>query len=251
VARAERAERPAWGLEDRVQDLGPWFHNLRLARGDGSEVQTAPAHPFGDFPANYWAYFQRTVPEDLSGWSVLDIGCNAGFYSFEMKRRGAARVLGIDHDETYLAQARFARGQLGLDVELLRAEAYDVDRLPGGPFDLVLFLGVFYHLRHPLLALEKVCAQVRRRLIFQTMERGAPGVAPLAPDYPIEEREVFADERFPRLHFIEGRYAGDPSNWWIPNRAATEALLRSCGMRILERPCDGVYVCEPSPAASG
>ncbi len=240
-----RADRPFAVLEGQVRALGPWFHNLRL--GPGRALSTAPYHPLGDFPANYWRYFQQTVPDDLSGWKVLDIGCNSGFYSFEMKRRGAARVLGIDHDERYLTQARFARDHLGLDVEFRRLEVYDVDRLEEGPFDLVLFLGVFYHLRHPLYALEQVAALVGRRLIFQTMERGSEAVGPVCEDYPIDERDVFLDERFPRMYFVEQRYAGDATNWWIPNRAATEAMLRSVGLWILDRPCDGVYVCQPAP----
>jgi tRNA (mo5U34)-methyltransferase len=240
---ARRAPPPA--LQQRVRELGPWFHNLRLGRN--ASVQTAPAHPLGDFPADFWRHFAHAVPEDLTGWSVLDVGCNAGFYSFEMKRRGAARVLGVDHDEAYLAQARFAREQLGLDVEFRRLEAYDVGGLAEGPFDLVLFLGVFYHLRHPLYGLEQVCSQVRRRLLFQTMERGSGAVGPVAADHPLEERGVFFDARFPRMYFVEQRYAGDPTNWWIPNRAATEAMLRAVGMRILKRPCEEVYVCEPAP----
>ncbi len=235
-------------LRERVRSLGPWFHNLRL--GDG-EVQTAPDHPLGDFPTNYWRHFERTVPEDSSGLSVLDVGCNAGFYSFEMKRRGASRVLGIDHDPTYLAQARFAREQLGLDdIELRQMEVYDVDQLHEA-FDLVLFMGVFYHLRHPLYALEKVAKLVRRRLWFQTLERGSAAVGQLADDYPIDEQAIFFDERFPRLYFVEGSYAGDPTNWWIPNVAASLAMLRSVGMQVVDRPCDNLYVCEPRQAPIG
>src|SRR6478736_6797043 len=101
-------------LENRVADLGPWFHNLRL-RDQREEIQTAPHHPLGDFPANFWQFFKQTVPDDLHGKSVLDIGCNAGFYSFEMKRRGASRVLGIEFDDYYLHQARFAAEVLGHD----------------------------------------------------------------------------------------------------------------------------------------
>jgi tRNA (mo5U34)-methyltransferase len=237
-------------LDERVRELGPWFHNLRLGPDGG--VQTAPDHPLGDFPANFWTFFERAVPRDLSGLSVLDIGCNGGFYSFEMKRRGAARVLGIDHDPFYLAQARFAREQLGMpDVEVRQLEVYDVSQLAPERFDLVLFMGVLYHLRHPLYALEKVCERLRGRLLFQTMERGAWEMAELADDYPITERDVFFDERFPRLYFLERRYAGDPSNWFIPNPAATMAMLRSCGMRILDRPCHEVYLCEPDPSFAG
>ena len=86
-----------------IERLGPWFHNLNLCG-----VRTAPDHFLGDYPALKWRQFAGAVPEDLSGRTVLDIGCNAGFYALEMKRRGAERVVGIDSDETYLAQARFA-----------------------------------------------------------------------------------------------------------------------------------------------
>ena len=235
-------------LRDAIERLGPWFHNLRL--GPAGEFQTAPNHPLGDFPASFWQVFKHVIPEDLTSTRVLDIGCNGGFYSFEMKRRGAARVLGVDHDADYLAQAEFARDQLGLaDVELRQLEVYDLDRLRGEAFDLVLFLGVFYHLRHPLLALEEVASLVAPggRLLFQTMERGSSELADFADDYPIDEQGVFADERFPRMYFVEQSYAGDPTNWWIPNAAASAALLRSVGLRILERPCREVYLCEPDP----
>src|SRR5215207_8846717 len=114
-------------LDARVAELGPWFHNLRLGRS--IEIQTAPRHPLGDFPTNFWQFFKHAVPDDLTGQSVLDIGCNGGFYSFEMKRRGARRVLGVDHDEAYLRQARFARAELGLDVEFERGDVYEIDRI--------------------------------------------------------------------------------------------------------------------------
>src|SRR4051812_44764580 len=163
---------PSPSLQTEVAQLGPWFHNLRL--GTQAEVQTAPDHPLGDFPANFWHFFQHAVPDDLSGASVLDIGCNGGFYSFEMKRRGARRVLGVDHDPHYLRQARFARTELGLDVDFEHGDVYDIDRIVGGEkFDFVVFMGVLYHLRHPLYALEKVAGLVGQRLLFQSMERGS------------------------------------------------------------------------------
>jgi tRNA (mo5U34)-methyltransferase len=200
----------------------------------------------GDFPANFWEFFKHAIPDDLSGQSVLDIGCNGGFYSFEMKRRGATRVLGVDHDPVYLAQARFAREQLGLEVEFIQADVYDIDSVVGGEkFGYVLFMGVLYHLRHPLYALEKVAGLVQGRLLFQSMERGSWETAEFADDYPITERDVFFDDRFPRLYFVEGAYAGDKTNWWIPNPACTQAMLRSVGLSIVDRPCHEVYVCEP------
>jgi tRNA (mo5U34)-methyltransferase len=236
-------------LESRVRGLGPWFHNLRL--GQQAAVQTAPHHPLGDFPSNFWQFFQHAVPDDLSGQTVLDIGCNGGFYSFELKRRGAARVVGVDHDPVYLNQARFARDELGLDVDFVQGDVYEIDRLVDNEhFDYVVFMGVLYHLRHPLYALEKVASLVRKRLLFQSMERGSPEITEVEPDYPFTERDAFFDERFPRMYFIERAYAGDRTNWWIPNPACTRALLRSVGLQIIDHPCHEVYVCEPGGATA-
>ncbi len=128
-------------IERRVRALGQWFHNMDL---DG--VPTAPHHFLGDFPAVKWKRFAHAIPADLRGRTVLDVGCNAGFFSIEMKRRGAARVVGIDSDEGYLAQARFAAEVYGVDIELRNLSVYDVATL-GERFDVVLFLGVLYHLR--------------------------------------------------------------------------------------------------------
>src|SRR3546814_20451141 len=115
---------------------------------------------------------------DLAGRSGFGIGCNAGFYAIEMKRRGADRVLGIDDTEGYLEQARFAAEVLGADIEFRNLSVYDVAAL-GERFDLVLFLGVLYHLRHPLLALDLVHDHVARDLlVFQSMQRGSREVEP-------------------------------------------------------------------------
>lgn len=107
------------------------------------EIQTAPDHFLGDYPAFKCNGFKHVVPEDLGGRSVLDVGCNAGFYALEMKWRNAGRVLGIDSDPRYLAQARFAAAYFGLDVEFERMSVYDVPKL-GETFDYVIFMGVFY-----------------------------------------------------------------------------------------------------------
>jgi tRNA (mo5U34)-methyltransferase len=229
---------PRERIERRVRELGEWFHNLDL-----HGVRTAPGHFLGDYPAARWQRFERAIPADLAGRSVLDIGCNAGFHAMAMKRRGAGRVLGIDSDERYLAQARFAAEVLNLDIEFRRLSVFGLAEL-GETFDWVLFMGVFYHLRHPLLALDLIHEHVARDfLLFQSMRRGSAEVEEVGRDYGFEERDIFDRPGFPRMHFIEHRYCGDPTNWWIPNRACTEAMLRSAGFDILERPEDEVYVC--------
>src|SRR5689334_2016537 len=132
-------------VERRVRELGPWFHNLDLCG-----ISTAPSHFLGDYPAFKWRQFAEAVPNDLRGKTVLDIGCNAGFYSMEMKRRGAERVVGIDSDDRYLAQAAFAAEPLGYsNIEFRNLSVYDVGA-PGETLHVVVFMGVPYHLRHPL-----------------------------------------------------------------------------------------------------
>jgi tRNA (mo5U34)-methyltransferase len=236
-----RAARPAPDdLEARIEALGPWFHNMELGG-----VRTAPGHFLGDYPAVKFAGFADALPADMTDKSVLDIGCNAGFYSFEMKRRGASRVLGLDHDEHYLAQARFAAEVLGFEreVEFRRLDVWDVATL-GERFDLVIFMGVLYHLRHPLLALDLIHEHVADDLLlFQSMQRGSNAVDEVRPDYDFFETAHFDAPGYPKLHFIEHRYAGDPTNWWAPNAAATQAMLRSAGFEISAHPEEEVFLC--------
>jgi tRNA (mo5U34)-methyltransferase len=228
-------------IRAKVQELGPWFHNLDL---DG--VSTAPAHYLGDYPAIKWKSFSDAIPKDLSGRTVLDIGCNAGFYSLEMKRRGAARVIGIDWDEDYLAQARFAAEVNGLHIDFRRLSVYEVGEL-GELFDIVLFMGVFYHLRHPLLALDLIREHVAADLlVFQSMQRGSAIIELLNSNYDFWTTDLFDRPGFPKLHFIEHCYADDPTNWWLPNRACVEAMLRSAGFEITGHPEEEVYICRRS-----
>lgn len=222
----------------RAAELGPWFHNLDL-RG----VRTAPDHFLGDYPAVKWRQVAAALPADLAGASVLDIGCNAGFHALEMAQRGAGRVVAIDSDERYLAQARFAAEVSGARIEFRNLSVYDVAAL-GERFDIVLFMGVLYHLRHPLLALDLIHEHVARDLlVLQTMQRGSAEVAPVAADYDFFEQDHFDAPGYPKLHFIEGRYAHDPTNWWAPNAAAAQAMLRSAGFEITDHPEEEVYVC--------
>lgn len=232
-------------IRRRVCELGPWFHNLRLGG-----VQTAPEHFLGDYPAVKWRRFEHALPADLTGRTVLDIGCNGGFHAMEMKRRGAQRVLGIDVDEDYLAQARFAAEVNGLDVEFRRLSVYQVAQLRE-TFDVIMFMGVLYHLRYPLLALDLIRRHVARDLVVvQTMQRGEDAAPALDGDYEFWETEIFEQPGWPRLHFVERRYAGDPTNWWIPNRACTEAMLRSAGFQVVSRPEEEVYLCRCGPVAA-
>jgi tRNA (mo5U34)-methyltransferase len=243
-APALAADASAAALREQVAALGPWFHNLHLPGG----LQTAPQHFIGgDFPRFKWLQVQEHIPQDLSGWRVLDVGCNAGFYSFELARRGAC-VVAMDHDPRYLAQAEWAAGVLGLRerIEFRRQGVYELARCTE-TFDLVWFMGVFYHLRYPLLGLDLVARLTRRLMVFQTLTLPGESVYAQPPDLPIEDRAPLQDEGWPRMAFVEHRFASDPTNWWVANHAGCEAMLRSAGMRILGRPAGEIYLCEPAP----
>ncbi len=229
-------------LARRIDELGEWFHNLDLFG-----VPTAPNHFLGDFPNVKWRHIAAAIPQDMNGATVLDVGCNGGFYCLQMKKRGAGRVLGIDVDDRYLNQARFAAATLGYSIEFEKRSVYDVDSI-AGQFDYVFFMGVLYHLRYPLFALDKVVKKVAGKLVFQTMIRGSETARRWEQNYHFWNKEIFADPDFPHMFFIEHSYAEDPTNWWIPNRGAAEAMLRSSGLEIEAHPEPETWVCAPQGA---
>ncbi|AEG92687.1 TIGR04290 family methyltransferase [Ramlibacter tataouinensis] len=230
-------------LQRQIDALGPWFHNLHLPGG----VQTVPRHFLGgDFPRFKWLEIAPHIPEDLGGWRVLDVGCNAGFYSFELARRGAD-VVAIDHEPLYLEQARWAARQFGLQdrIEFREQGVYDLLGWGEERFDLVWFMGVFYHLRYPLLALDTLARMTRRLMVFQTLTLPGEAVYEDTADHPITEREPLLHEGWPKMAFIEHRFSGDETNWWVANHAGCEAMLRSAGLRVVGRPAGEIYLCEP------
>lgn len=236
-------------LPNEIARLAPWFHNLHLPDG----TQTAPEHSLGDFPAFKWRQLAPHLPDDLTGWRALDVGCNAGFYSFELARRGA-EVTGIDLDPHYLAQARWAAEELRLTnrVRFEQLQVYELARRPE-QFDLVLLMGVFYHLRYPLLGLDIIAQKVKRLLVFQTLTLPGKEVA-MTSDVSqnsaqgLNNRAPLLAPGWPRMAFIEHSFNNDPTNWWVANHAAVEAMLRSSGLRVTGYPGDEIYLCEPDPS---
>jgi tRNA (mo5U34)-methyltransferase len=244
VTTRQPAVAPTQSAADPITALGPWFHNLHLPDG----TQTCPRHWAGDFPAFKWQQLAPHLPLDLNGWKCLDIGCNAGFYTFELAKRGG-EVLGIDVDEHYLTQARWACDQFGMNdrVRFMRMQVYDLARLEER-FDIVLFMGVLYHLRYPMLGLDIVCQKVDRLLVFQTLTMPGEDVYEETYGRGFMDRELFHEKGWPKMAFLEHDFAGDPTNWWTPNHAGVEAMLRSAGMKVFSRPGHEMYLAQPDPA---
>jgi len=231
-------------LRRKIAELEPWFHNLHLPGG----VQTCPDHPLGDFPRFKWQKLEPHLPPDMRGLSVLDIGCNAGFYSLELAKRGAL-VTAIDVNEHYLAQARWA-AQIYDVSDRITFQRSQVYALSGARrrWDLVLFLGVLYHLRYPLLGLDIVSRCVGRQLVLQSFSTPDTAELEVPRDLELGDREPLTRAGWPKLSFVEHRVAGDQTNWWAPNPACLEAMLRSTGLHVISRPLDEFYICEPEAA---
>jgi len=231
-------------MTTEIAQLGPWFHNLHLPNGE----QTAPNHALGDFPAFKWQQIAPFIPEDLSGWQVLDIGCNAGFYAIELAKRGA-QVLGIDVDPHYLRQAAWAAAQFGLEdkIELRQMQVYDLARLDR-QFDLIWYMGVLYHLRYPLLSLDILSQKARNLMVFQTLTMPGEQEKETPNDFGLLDRKQMLEEGWPKMAFIEKRMAGDPTNWWAPNHAGILAMMRSCGFALKHQPGHEIYVLQVDEA---
>jgi len=184
-----------------------WFHSVELRPGIVTPGVAGNAKMFPVY----------AIPEDLTGRTVLDIGAWDGLFSFECERRGAKRVVAADIWENAGRGAfDLAREELNSSVEPLECDVYDLpEKLNGERFDLVLFLGVLYHLRHPLLALEKVaaCAKPRGLTIVETVV-----------DY------LTVNQDRPVMAFYPGNEMNnDPTSWWGPNPYAVAMMLSSVG----------------------
>jgi tRNA (mo5U34)-methyltransferase len=225
-----------------IDALGPWFQNLHLPDGR----QTRPDHPLGDFPRCKWAEISPHLPADLTGWRVLDVGCNAGFFSFALAARGAD-VTAFDHNPFYLRQARWAAQRLDVAgrVRFEQAQVHDLARRDLGGVDLLVFTGVFYHLRYPLLALDTLASLKPRLMVFQTLTMGTEAIAAASGgDVDFAGKDALARPDWPQMAFIEYSFCADPTNWWVPNHAAVMALLRAAGFAVTARPGHEIYLCQ-------
>jgi tRNA (mo5U34)-methyltransferase len=237
-------------LQGLVSATTNWFHSVDLGQGVVTPGHKTPGVLRLEVEAQRWP--------DLRGRSVLDIGAWDGFFSFEAERKGARRVVALDHyswaidwdaRERYWRERR-AKGAAPEDCHKVPG-LWRYETLPGrrnfdlahaalrskvepvvgdfmqmgpaelGTFDVVLFLGVLYHTRNPLAALERVCALTNELAVVET-------AAVLVPGF----------EGSPLCRFYEhDELCNDPTNWWAPNAKALEGLCRAAGFRRAEVLC--------------
>jgi tRNA (mo5U34)-methyltransferase len=193
-----------------------WFHRIDLGHGVVTRGEDETQRKLATI----------RMPARLDGWSVLDIGAWDGFFSFEAERRGAARVVAVD-PECWREPAwgpdgwgtkrpfEFARQALGSSVQDIDLDLQEISPESVGEFDLVLFLGVFYHLPDPWLIVRRAASVCRRLMIVET-------------------HADLQELRRPAMAFYPGEADGDPSNWWGPNGPLLEAMLSHEGFSRVE-----------------
>jgi len=163
-----------------------------------------------------WLLHAARVPADLSGASVLDIGTTNGGAAFTLERRGASRVVATDIVGPMHFGFEAIHSALGSKVEFRRLSVYELSHAIQEQFDYVVFWGVLYHLRHPLLALDNVRSTTRRTAYVETA----------ICDAELPEQAGTAIARFYPLDEL----GGDSSNWFAPNLTALLDWCRSCGL---------------------
>src|SRR5258708_11272387 len=217
-------------LAQRVDRLRTWLHAIELPHGVWTKRESAGTEP-ADHPAGTWELGRRHLPPDLAGKSVLDVGCGAGFYSVQAKRLGAARVVGVDARQHEIRQALLVRRALGLDIELRRQSVYKLSPARLGRFDVVLALGLIYHLKHLVLALEKLYSVTGGLLIVET--EVLPEVAEPFQD---AARAALAGRPLHPLAFVHNEQGIEEAiaNWFVPSPGAARALLRAAGFLEVE-----------------
>jgi tRNA (mo5U34)-methyltransferase len=208
-------------LAQQAAQIAWWHGGMDLGQGVVTRGVSNPARDL--LP-------RLRLPQDLTGKTVLDIGTWDGFMAFECERRNAAKVVAVDSfvwqagqiergaGTTGRAGFDLAHKALGSRVEAVVCEVLDLSPDVLGTFDIVLFLGVLYHMRHPLLALEKVAAMVALGGLLLVESHISTGTEP-----------------YPMMRFYPGKQlAGDSTNWWGPNAACLEAMLRDVGFAAVQ-----------------
>jgi len=183
-----------------------WYHTINLGNGIITKgIDNSPEK-----------LKQLRLDDDFSGKTVLDVGAWDGFYSFEAEKRGAKRVLALDSfvwKETPFKKFgfEFARKVLNSKVEDIEMEIIDISPESIGVFDIIIFSGILYHMRHPLLILEKISKVTKEKLILETH---------------VDALNI----KKPAMIFYPGTdLAKDPTNWWGPNPLAVVSMLKDVG----------------------
>jgi tRNA (mo5U34)-methyltransferase len=197
-----------------------WYHAIEVAPGITTPGRYNPKPLLQ----------QMGFPEDLTGKTVLDIGTYDGFFAFEAERRGAARVVAMDrHPASHLGFAT-AHELLNSKVEYAVGSVYDISPQTHGTFDVVLFFGVLYHLRHPLLALDRIHSVCREYMLVESQVLDEAFIHQ-GKTIPLKEIHPLLSGSPIMQFFPSNELNNDWSNWWAPNVECLRTMLDTSGFR--------------------
>ena len=229
--------------EETIRALGWWYQHFEFPNG----AKTGPGKLPGYDAKGRWHYIESFVPKDLKGKTVLDLGGNAGFFSIQMKLRGAHRCILVDPFEVAIRQAEFAAEQFQVQLEYVMEDAHVYCLTTEERFDYVIFLGLFYHLKYPGLVLDRLAEMTRERIFIHSDILTSRQTSPVrkAAHSNVSDQELLRDPNLPRLTFIEDLLNEDATNWWLPNTAGLAAMVRSSGLKIIDQPHPHIFIAEP------
>jgi SAM-dependent methyltransferase len=205
-------------LENQIQALAPWQYNITLPDGT-----CTMANGQDNLMDKQWQLIKHSIPGDLTGWKVLEIGCSNGFLAIEMAKRGA-KVLVADTSPHCLKQAEWVVRQFHFQhlVWVKKIHLYDLARL-NMQFDLVLCVGAMYTLRYPQLALDIICRRASQMVMFRS-----PYTAALnGPDALLADWQFTVTRTFENIYVAEWQTTGDTA----PNPFAREELNSATGVQ--------------------
>ncbi len=213
-----------------VHSFAFWYHRIYLGNG----IYTLEPGP--SFPEIVWHKFCPAFPDNLQGASILDIGCNAGYFSIQAKLRGAGRVVGLESISDYLKQAEICREIWGVDIEYMALDAHQLDTL-NEQFDIVIFTGILYHLKNPLQVLENVGLVCRDAVIVETevISENNKNVVYVRQGQLGQTKVMACTQGI--MKFVEkNELNGDGSNWWVPDTECVKGMLRTAGFKYFSKP---------------
>jgi len=211
-----------------VKKYSFWYHRIYLGNG----AYTMPP----TMADQVWALIKPTFPADLKGASMLDMGCNAGFFSILAKLRGAGRILGIEFLDVYLEQFEYIRKIWQMDIEYRLMDAHDIGKIDE-QFDLVMFAGILYHLKNPFLVLEGIGQRCRDAVVVETeVIPEDPRNLLMARLGPLGQVKLTATTKGFMKFYERDELNGDGSNWWAPDTECLLGMLRVAGFKYFSRP---------------
>lgn len=205
-----------------------WYHNIYLGNGLSTIQHGRGHHEF------VFELFDKVLPASLGGLSVLDVGNNAGYFALQAKLRSAAHVVGTKCCQEFLDHAEQIRKIWGVEIDYRLMDVHDIAKL-GHTFDIVVFAGILYHLKHPLQVIEDLGRTCNDAILLETeVIKDDPRNCVVVRQGQPTERQVATKGM---MKFIEGtELNGDPTNWWVPDTECVMGMLRTAGFVNISRP---------------